>query len=370
MTWAAPTRLENQFAILRPLALDDAAPLAAAAESLDTFRFYSRAPRDLSPDGMRAFLEFLMAQPNTSVFCVIEPTTRTPVGVTTYLDIRSAHRGLEIGWTWYTPRLRGGTLNPACKLLLLQHAFEDLGAIRVQLKTDERNARSRAAILKLGAAFEGVLRENVIMSDGFHRSTAMYSILTADWPAVRTRLHERLKILPRGTGDAAESARPEGATGTPPIRRGSSAPPVMTTKGESAHGPAAGNPPVTVSIARDHYRTTIDALGHTIIADEPASLGGRDAGPAPVDLLLSALGACKAITCRMYADRKGIPLDAMHVALFIDRPDQEHTAITARITLEGDLTGDQRQRLCEIASRCPVERTLTGTIKVNNELTA
>ncbi len=357
MTWAEPLHLENQFAILRPLTLDDAEPLAAAAESLDTFRYFSRFPRDLSPDGMRAFLEYLLAQPNTSCFCVLEPVTHIPVGVTTYLDIREAHRGLEIGWTWYTPRHRGGTLNPACKLLLLQHAFESLGAIRVQLKTDERNARSRAAILKLGASFEGILRENVIMTDGFRRSTAMYSILAADWPTLRTRLHTRL------------------APGTPPPRGGPAQPhqaqSPQTQSPETPHSEDGLEPPepgVTVSIARDLYRTTINAHGHTIIADEPASLGGRDAGPGPFALLLSALGACKAITCRMYADRKGIPLEAMHVALSIDRTDHSNATISARIALEGDLTDDQRHRLLEIAGKCPVERTLLGTISVVNAL--
>lgn len=349
MTWAAPVHLENQFAILRPLTLDDAVPLAEAAESLDTFRFFSRKPHDLSTQGMRDFLEFLLAQPSTSAFCVLEPAGRAPVGVTTYLDIREAHRGLEIGWTWYAPRLRGDTLNPACKLLLLQHAFENLGAIRVQLKTDERNARSRAAILKLGAVFEGILRENVIMPDGFHRSTAMYAILASEWPAVRARLHERLQVLPI----------------------------VARTSREGGFPSPVDQPGVTVSIARDHYRATIDASGHTLIADEPASLGGLDTGPAPMDLLLSALGACKAITCRMYADRKGIPLETMRVALSIPRseaqappaPDPKHTAIDARITLEGDLSDEQRRRLLDIAARCPVERTLTGTITVQNQLT-
>ena len=134
----------------------------------------------------------LLGRAVTVPFCVVDPATGQALGITTYLDIRPAHRGLEIGWTWYSPRARGTAINPACKLLLLGHAFERLGAIRVCLKTDERNARSRAAIFKLGAKFEGVMRENLIMPDGFHRSTAMYGVLAGEWPGVRRALEARL----------------------------------------------------------------------------------------------------------------------------------------------------------------------------------
>lgn len=178
---------------LAPLSADHAAGLARAAESHETFRYFSRGPETIDEAGMRAFIEYLLGPAATVAFCVLDPGTGEPIGVTTYLDIRPAHRGLEIGWTWYGPRARGTRVNPACKYLLLRHAFEGLGAIRVCLKTDERNARSRAAILKLGARFEGVLRENVIMRDGFHRSTAMYSILAAEWPGAKRGLEARLR---------------------------------------------------------------------------------------------------------------------------------------------------------------------------------
>ena len=190
--WVQPVTLSHEAARLVPLRAEHAAGLATAAGSLETYRYFSRGPAELTEAGMREFVEFLLGPASTVPFCVIDPATDEPVGITTYLDIRPAHRGLEIGWTWYAPHARGTLLNPAAKLLLLGHAFDTLDAIRVCLKTDERNAQSRAAILKLGAKFEGIIRESVIMRDGFHRSTAMYSVLAPEWPGVREGLLRRL----------------------------------------------------------------------------------------------------------------------------------------------------------------------------------
>lgn len=190
--WSAAPALENAHARLEPLTEARAGELAGAAGTLGTFRYFSRGPDELSEGGMARFIRLLREQPATVPFCVIEPGSGRAVGITTYLDIRPAHRGLEIGWTWYGPAYRATRLNPACKLLLMEHAFERLGAIRVALKTDERNAASRAAILKLGARFEGIMRENIVMQDGFRRSTAMYSVLEAEWPPVKRGLEARL----------------------------------------------------------------------------------------------------------------------------------------------------------------------------------
>lgn len=191
--WVAPRTLTHDAVRLEPLDAAHAADLAVAAASLDTFRYFSRAPRECTALGMQEFIDFLLGPADTVPFCVVDAATGARVGITTYLDIRPAHKGLEIGWTWYASASRGSRINPASKLLLMRHAFEDLGAIRVCLKTDERNAASRAAILKLGASFEGVLRENVLMPEGFHRSTAMYSILAPEWPATHERLAARLE---------------------------------------------------------------------------------------------------------------------------------------------------------------------------------
>jgi RimJ/RimL family protein N-acetyltransferase len=122
---------------------------------------------------------------------VISKPTGDIVGSTAFFMIDPPHRTVEIGSTWYVQAARGGTVNPACKLLLLDRAFT-AGANRVELKTDSRNARSRAAIEKLGARLDGVLRHRHVMPDGYVRDTAYYSILAEEWPAVRMRLEARL----------------------------------------------------------------------------------------------------------------------------------------------------------------------------------
>ncbi len=113
-------------------------------------------------------------------------------GATAYLDIRPANRGLEIGRTWIGLAHQGTRVNPESKYLLLRHAFEVLGAVRVQLKTDLRNDRSQRAIERLGAQREGVLRKLQCRADGTFRDTVIYALTDDDWPAARSRLEERL----------------------------------------------------------------------------------------------------------------------------------------------------------------------------------
>lgn len=115
-----------------------------------------------------------------------------PAGSTSYLDVDLEVGGLEIGWTWYRQDLWAGDVNPACKLLLLGHAFDELGAARVTLKTDGLNTRSQAAIRKLGCAYDGTLRHHRRRPDGSVRDTAYFSMLADEWPAARVRLLERL----------------------------------------------------------------------------------------------------------------------------------------------------------------------------------
>ncbi len=116
--------------------------------------------------------------------------------MTSYLDIRPQDRALEIGFTWVAKPYQATAVNPECKYLLLRHAFEEQGAVRVQLKTDLRNLQSQAAIAKLGAVREGVLRKHMVMPDGHVRDTVMYSVTNDEWPAVRRRLEERLGYAP------------------------------------------------------------------------------------------------------------------------------------------------------------------------------
>lgn len=115
-------------------------------------------------------------------------------GMTCYLDVDRDHRTLEIGSTYYAPEFRGGVVNPSAKRLLMAHAFE-AGAVRVQYRVDAANARSRAAVLKLGAVQEGVIRNDKVTWTGRQRSTVVFSVLAEEWPAVRARLDARLMAL-------------------------------------------------------------------------------------------------------------------------------------------------------------------------------
>jgi RimJ/RimL family protein N-acetyltransferase len=124
-------------------------------------------------------------------FVIYHKADNKLIGGTRYLDIVPAHRKLEIGWTWLHPDYWGTPVNNECKLLLLTFAFETLKALRVQLKTDENNIRSRKAIEKLGAKFEGVLRNEQLRDNGTHRHSAFYSILDTEWEEVKERLMNR-----------------------------------------------------------------------------------------------------------------------------------------------------------------------------------
>ena len=180
-------------------ALPDHAECMLKAATPDTFRLFTRQPVPLSADACRAYIQFLIDEPKTLPFSLFDASTNELIGGTSYCDIRPAHRGLEIGWTWITPTRRGTAVNPEMKLLLLQHAFEtdifETGpAIRVILKTHHQNTHSQAAISKLGASYEGTLRQHVIMPDGSFRDTVVYSILDSEWAGVKAELTRRLQI--------------------------------------------------------------------------------------------------------------------------------------------------------------------------------
>jgi|SRR5690349_7196674 len=125
-------------------------------------------------------------------FVVVHLASGEVAGTTRYMDIRPAHRGLEIGATWYGAAFRRTVVNTEAKYLLLRHAFETLACIRVQFKADSRNERSLKAIERIGAVREGVLRNHIIMPDGVYRHSVFFSILDNEWPAVKIRLEEFL----------------------------------------------------------------------------------------------------------------------------------------------------------------------------------
>jgi RimJ/RimL family protein N-acetyltransferase len=135
-------------------------------------------------------------------FAVRRLADQAVIGSTSYLDPVPPHRRVEIGSTWYNPAVWGTEVNPECKLLLLAHAFEVLGMNRVSLCTDVRNTRSQAAIARLGAVKEGVLRAHMLAQGGRIRDSVLYSIVRTDWPQVKARLSARL------AGTAAPPAGP------------------------------------------------------------------------------------------------------------------------------------------------------------------
>ncbi len=125
-------------------------------------------------------------------FATVDRASGLAIGHTSYLALRPEHRGLEIGWTWLRPdRWRSGA-NVESKLLLLSHAIDTLDCIRVEFKTDERNERSRKALEGIGARFEGVLRSHMIVRGDVIRDSAYYSVIAAEWPAVREQLSRRV----------------------------------------------------------------------------------------------------------------------------------------------------------------------------------
>lgn len=126
-------------------------------------------------------------------FAIIEKSSGRAIGSTRYGNIDREHRRVEIGWTWVAREWQRTAINTEAKYLLLRHAFETLGCIRVELKTDSLNERSRAAILRIGAREDGVFRNHMITASGRIRHSVYFSITDAEWPAVKARLEEKLK---------------------------------------------------------------------------------------------------------------------------------------------------------------------------------
>ncbi|MGF1472988.1 MAG: GNAT family N-acetyltransferase, partial [Rubrobacteraceae bacterium] len=128
-----------------------------------------------------------------AAFATVSVRTGEPVGSSRYLALRPEHRGLEIGWTWLAPAWWNTGANVEAKLLMLGHAFGYLGCRRVEFKTDARNDRSRRALEKLPAKFEGIFRKHMLVRDGESRDSAYYSIIDDEWPEVEANLKRRLE---------------------------------------------------------------------------------------------------------------------------------------------------------------------------------
>jgi len=173
-----------------------AAALLEAGRSPEIWEWMPARP--LAVDTMNRWLETAIqaeAEGREYPFVVVRLMDDRVIGSTRYLDVHEDDRTVEIGWTWYAPTAWGGVVNPEAKYLLLSHAFDQWRAIRVALKTDIKNLHSQAAIKKLGARYEGTLRNQRIRSNGSYRDTVVFSVTESEWPAVKLRLEQRIKAL-------------------------------------------------------------------------------------------------------------------------------------------------------------------------------
>jgi N-acetyltransferase len=187
------TRLEGELVVLEPLRESHAEDLWDAAQAPEIWAWLADlgADRELFEKWMRLSLE-ACADGSEGVFAVRERRQGTIVGSTRFMSVRPADRVVEIGWTWFNPSVWRGGVNVETKLLMLGHAFEALDCIRVELKTDARNERSRGAMAALPAQFEGVLRKHMIVPTVGVRDSAYYSVTDDEWPPVRENLRRRL----------------------------------------------------------------------------------------------------------------------------------------------------------------------------------
>lgn len=190
-----PVALAGTAVRLDPLRQEDAAALFAAGAGEPGIWTYLGRPAPRSAGEFAEYISFALTEQAAGRH--LPWLTRSgldggAVGTTRYAHIDPANRSVEIGWTMLVADARRTAINTEAKLLQLRHAFDTLGALRVWLQTDERNARSRAAILRIGARFEGVHRRDRILHDGSVRSSAVYAITDQEWPDAAVRLERML----------------------------------------------------------------------------------------------------------------------------------------------------------------------------------
>jgi N-acetyltransferase len=184
-------KLEGRLVVLEPLAPEHEAPLQAAAQDAEIWRF------GMDDFGMRFdrwWEAARSAQEGGSEipYATVERASGRVVGSSRFGTLRPEHRGVEIGWSWVIRELWGSGVNVEAKLLMLEHAFERLGCGRVEFKTEATNERSRAALAALPAQFEGILRHHLLVRGGEWRDSAYYSVLEEEWPQVRQALEHRV----------------------------------------------------------------------------------------------------------------------------------------------------------------------------------
>jgi RimJ/RimL family protein N-acetyltransferase len=193
MSFLTPVTLRGRHATLLPLSPQHQDGLVDAARDGELWKlWYTLIP---PPDEMAAEIErrlSLQARDSMLPFTVIDAGGRI-AGMTTYMNVDSANRRVEIGSTWYARRVQRTPLNTECKLMLLTHAFDALDCIAVEFRTHRLNTQSRRAIERLGAQLDGMLRSHQISPNGSLRDTAVYSIVAAEWPTVRAHLQYQLE---------------------------------------------------------------------------------------------------------------------------------------------------------------------------------
>lgn len=195
MAFLHPVTLKGTHATLAPLSMAHLDGLVDAARDGELWRLWFTAIP--APEKMAAEIErrlSLQARDSMLPFTVLDAEGRV-AGMSTYMNVDSANRHVEIGSTWYAQRVQRTALNTECKLMLLTHAFERLSCIAVEFRTHRLNTRSRRAIERLGAQLDGMLRSHQISPDGSLRDTAVYSIIAAEWPTVREHLQFQLRRL-------------------------------------------------------------------------------------------------------------------------------------------------------------------------------
>ena len=188
-----PVTLEGRIVRLEPLELDHVPGLAEVGLDPAIWRWTSARPT--GEDDLRAWVSAAIAGREAGdelPFATIDVASGRPIGSSRYLNIVLEHRRLEIGWSWVAPAWQRNGSNREAKLLMLDHAFGPLGCRRVEFKTDSNNEKSRAALLGIGATFEGIFRKHMVTPGDGVRHSAWYSITDSEWPRLRARLVESL----------------------------------------------------------------------------------------------------------------------------------------------------------------------------------
>lgn len=191
--WLSPITLEDDLVKLVPLTLEHSVDLLAAEQDGNLSElWFTSVPNETTID---AYLDKAFTQQNNGSglpFAIINKTTNTVIGSTRYCNADALNRRVEIGYTWYAKSAQRTSINTRCKLLLLEYAFEQLNCVVVEFRTHWHNHKSRAAITRLGAKQDGVLRNQVIESDGAIRDTVVFSIIESEWPSVKKSLAFKL----------------------------------------------------------------------------------------------------------------------------------------------------------------------------------